>query len=188
MNLLAKGVGLASRRVLRIAGDEALPLLQRVLTNDVRPLARPGAAPVYAALQNAQGRIEHDVFLHRAMSDGSGGGGDDDASAGASTTTLFADFPADGFDDALSLLKKLRMRAKVTFEDVSDDFKVVATAMDDDASGAGGGDRSPDDDERGLTYFSFLPLDPRWPGLGLRGVVPAALLVTGSEDHTMVRP
>ena len=27
MNLLAKGVGLASRRVLRIAGDEALPLL-----------------------------------------------------------------------------------------------------------------------------------------------------------------
>jgi hypothetical protein len=103
MNLLARGVGLASRRVLRITGDEALPLLQRVLTNDVRSLARPGAAPVYAAIQNAQGRIEHDVFLHRAMSDFSGSGGGGEAAVGGTPppTTLFADLPTEGFDDAL---------------------------------------------------------------------------------------
>jgi folate-binding Fe-S cluster repair protein YgfZ len=34
--MLAAGVALASRRVLRIGGTDALTLLQRVLTNDVR--------------------------------------------------------------------------------------------------------------------------------------------------------
>ena len=63
--MLARGVSLASRRVLRIAGEEAIPFLQRILTNDVRSLADAGAAPVYAALQNAQGRVRHDLFLHR---------------------------------------------------------------------------------------------------------------------------
>ena len=54
---LAVGAALASRRVLRIGGEDALSLLQRVVTNDVLPLASPGAAPVYAALQNAHGRL-----------------------------------------------------------------------------------------------------------------------------------
>ena len=77
--MLARGVSLASRRVLRIAGEDAVPFLQRILTNDVRSLAEAGAAPVYAALQNAQGRVRHDLFLHREF------GG-----------ALLADLPADG--------------------------------------------------------------------------------------------
>jgi hypothetical protein len=67
---------------------------------------------------------------------------------------------------ALSLLKKLRMRAKVEFEDVSDAFKVVASVAPSEGDAA-----DPDADERGLSHFAFLPMDPRWPGLGLRGVV-----------------
>jgi len=176
--MLARGVELASRRVLRVAGAEALPLLQRVLTNDVRALAKPGALPVYAALQNAQGRVEHDVFLHRAMSDGRGrtknadGGAGGEAGShthqGGGPPVLLADLPADGFDAALDLLKKLRLRAQVSLDDVSDDFKVVAAVFPSEAEA--------DDDATGLSSFSFLPLDPRWVGLGLRGIVPAQLI------------
>ena len=64
--MLARGVSLASRRVLRIAGEEAIPFLQRIFTNDVRSLADAGAAPVYAALQNAQGRVRHDLLVDKS--------------------------------------------------------------------------------------------------------------------------
>ena len=163
---MAKGVGLTSRRVLRIGGAESVALLQRILTNDVRSLARPGAAPVYAAIQNAQGRLEHDVFLHRAV-----GGGDGGEGVGTGTgTTLLADLPAEGFEAAVSLLRRLRLRSAVTLDDVGDEFKVAAAVPWYNA------DINPDADSRGLSNFAFLPPDPRWTGLGLRGVVPAALL------------
>ena len=87
--MLGAGVALASRRVLRVGGEDALKLLQGIVSNDVRRLAEPGAAPVYAAIQNAQGRVEHDVFLHREMGDGPSGG------------ALLADLPAEGFDAAV---------------------------------------------------------------------------------------
>ena len=155
---LAVGAALASRRVLRIGGEDALSLLQRVVTNDVRPLASPGAAPVYAALQNAHGRLEHDVFLHREMM----------SAAGGVSGALLADLPSDGFDAALALLMKLRLRAAVTLDDVGDDHAVVVAAAEDDREEGG----------RGTSVlparFQFLPVDPRWVGLGRRGVLPAA--------------
>ena len=98
--MLARGVSLASRRVLRIAGEDAVPFLQRILTNDVRSLAEAGAAPVYAALQNAQGRVRHELFLHREF------GG-----------ALLADLPADGFKDAVDALVKLKLRSPETHDD-----------------------------------------------------------------------
>ena len=106
--MLARGVSLASRRVLRIAGEDAVPFLQRILTNDVRSLAEAGAAPVYAALQNAQGRVRHDLFLHREF------GG-----------ALLADLPADGFKDAVDALVKLKLRSPVTLDDAGEELKVV---------------------------------------------------------------
>ena len=154
---LAVGAALASRRVLRIGGEDALSLLQRVVTNDVRPLASPGAAPVYAALQNAHGRLEHDVFLHREMMSATGG------VSGA----LLADLPSDGFDAAVALLMKLRLRAAVTLDDVGDDHAVVVAAAEDDREEGGRGGVLP-------ARFQFLPVDPRWVGLGRRGVLPAA--------------
>ena len=66
--------------------DECKPL--------VRGLAQPNAPPVYAAIQNAAGKVEHDVFLHRSAdadaSDGIGNGGGD----AFPPAVLFADLPA----------------------------------------------------------------------------------------------
>ncbi len=40
-------------------------LLQGITTNDCAPLERKGAPPRYAALLNSQGRVLHDMHLHR---------------------------------------------------------------------------------------------------------------------------
>ena len=89
--MLAAGASLASRRVLRVAGEDALKLLQGAVTNDVRPLAAPGAAPVYAAILAPSGRVAHDVHLHREL--GAGGASGDGA--------VLADLPAATFDLSL---------------------------------------------------------------------------------------
>ena len=108
--MLAAGASLASRRVLRVAGEDALKLLQGAVTNDVRPLAAPGAAPVYAAILAPCGRVAHDVHLHREMGAGGASGG------GA----VLADLPAATFDAAVSLLRKMRLRARVTLDDAGE--------------------------------------------------------------------
>ena len=161
--MLARGVSLASRRVLRIAGEEAIPFLQRILTNDVRSLADAGAAPVYAALQNAQGRVRHDLFLHREF------GG-----------ALLADLPADGFKDALDALVKLKLRSPVTLDDAGEELGVVVAGGERSdrrhptADGSAEWVPPVDPESKDDDILSFLQPDPRWHGLGLRGVIPAA--------------
>ena len=172
--MLARGVSLASRRVLRIAGEEAIPFLQRILTNDVRSLADAGAAPVYAALQNAQGRVRHDLFLHREF------GG-----------ALLADLPADGFKDALDALVKLKLRSPVTLDDAGEELGVVVAGGERSdlrhptADGSAEWVPPVDPESKDDDILSFLQPDPRWHGLGLRGVIPAAaaaeLLPAGAD-------
>jgi folate-binding protein YgfZ len=187
--MLAHGVRLADRRVLRVAGTDALKLLQGVVTNDVRGLGEPGAPPVYAAVLSATGRVSADVFFHREMGEGGGGGG------------LLLDLPSVSFDESVKLLTKMRLRASVTIDDATSDFSVVAVG---DPAGEGGDERSGPRGDRGNTWFgdpstsgnettekkkhhllSFLPIDPRTRMLGLRGILPAAVaeaLVDGNVD------
>ena len=66
----------------------------------------------------------------------------------------------------MGLLKKLRMRAKVTLNDVGADYGVLAAAAPPgDTTGHPGG-------TAGALHPALLrfPADPRWAGLGLRGV------------------
>ena len=171
--MLAAGASLASRRVLRVAGEDALKLLQGAVTNDVRPLAAPGAAPVYAAILAPSGRVAHDVHLHREMGAGASGGG-----------AVLADLPAATFDAAVSLLRKMRLRARVTLDDAGDDLAVVVRADDDRAAMFDDpADSAPDaaspsprcsSSAPPHTPLAFLPVDPRLDALGVRGVLPTA--------------
>jgi hypothetical protein len=74
--------------------------------------------------------------------------------------------PPEGFDSAVGLIKKLRMRAKVTLNDVSNEYGVLATSTPL-------GDTT-DHRTAGVLHEALLrfPADPRWAGLGLRGVAP----------------
>ena len=138
--MLARGVRLADRRVLRVAGTDALKLLQGVVTNDVRGLGEPGAPPVYAAVLSATGRVSADVFFHREMGEGGGGGG------------LLLDLPSVSFDESVKLLTKMRLRASVTIDDATSD-------VDGNADGAAkhgdSSERSHDEESASNLYKRF---------------------------------
>jgi folate-binding protein YgfZ len=179
--MLARGVRLAERRVLRVAGEDALKLLQGLVTNDVRGLAEPGAPPVYAAVLGANGRVAHDAFFHREMGEGPSGG------------ALLADLPAATFEDAVKLLTKMRLRARVTLDDAGEDFAVVAVGGDEHARSATSYSRAdeindeptPSTSASASSLLAFLPPDPRLPSLGLRGVLPRAVaeaLIEGGAE------
>ena len=168
--MLARGVRLAERRVLRVAGEDALKLLQGLVTNDVRGLAAPGAPPVYAAVLAANGRVAHDAFFHREMGEGPSGG------------ALLVDLPAATFEDAVKLLTKMRLRARVTLDDAGEDLAIVAVGGEEKAHSVASEEADadathdePSTSASASSLLAFLPPDPRLASLGLRGVLPRAV-------------
>ena len=178
--MLARGVRLAERRVLRVAGEDALKLLQGLVTNDVRGLAAPGAPPVYAAVLAANGRVAHDAFFHREMGEGPSGG------------ALLADLPAATFEDAVKLLTKMRLRARVTLDDAGEDLAIVAVGGEEKAHSVASEEADadathdePSTSASASSLLAFLPPDPRLRSLGLRGVLPRAVaeaLIEGGAE------
>ena len=87
--------------------------MQGLLTKDVNPLAVPQAAPLYAALLNAKGRLVHELVLHR----------DEGSSAGHA---LLLDCPASAVDALASNFTRFKLRADVSVEKASPDVHIVA--------------------------------------------------------------
>lgn len=87
--------------------------MQGLLTKDVTPLGAPQAAPLYAALLNAKGRLVHELVLHR------------DESAGAGHALLL-DCPAPAVDQLAANLTRFKLRADVKVEKAGADLCVVA--------------------------------------------------------------
>jgi hypothetical protein len=96
---------LPARSVLRVAGDEAGPFLDALLTNDVSAAA-PGRS-VYAALLSPQGKLFADVVAHRGVDD-----------------ALLLDVAAARAADLLQRLRSYRLRRRLDIDDVSDRWTV----------------------------------------------------------------
>lgn len=97
---------LPERAVLSVSGEEALPFLQGLLTNDVMPLAGGGA--VYAMLLSPQGKYQHDCFLH-----GREGG-------------ILLDCEKPRAADLLARFKLYRLRSKVNIAALPETWGVAA--------------------------------------------------------------
>jgi len=135
----AKIAILPDRGVVRVAGEDAAKLLQDVITNDMDLLAAQPA--IHAALLTPQGKILFEFFVARA---------------GEGSFLLET-----GREQAAGLAKRLgmyKLRAKVTIEDASADYRVLALW--------GASPQSPRE-TKGTVSFP----DPRLPALGLRILV-----------------
>eukprot|EP00850_Spirogloea_muscicola_P018380 SM000168S02579 [mRNA] locus=s168:33016:35003:+ [translate_table: standard] len=142
---------------------------------------------------NPQGRFLFDMFLYRPSRSverldrsGSGPASEGEGGSASDAPTLLADVDAGILDDFLAELKKHRLRAKVSFEDVSAELKVWARfggVLDDDpgtpseeAAGAVGygatndpqGQAAAEAESSGWSWHR----DPRLPSLGLRSLFP----------------
>ncbi|CAI5477996.1 unnamed protein product [Closterium sp. Yama58-4] len=222
---------LRSRGVIRFDGRDAINFLQGLLTNDVIPFLQqpppvPSAVPtpnqpasvhppIYSALLSPQGRFLFDLFLYRpphadavsSLLDPTGAGPD---TADPDAPELLADVDAANLDDLLAHLKKHKLRANVSFADVSSDVAVWAhfhsrlssdPALPDEAAageglGWGGrvdqlGELTSEATREGWRWHR----DPRLPGLGLRGLFPAseipplvdAQVEEGEDSYRMFR-
>ncbi|HLG86018.1 MAG TPA: folate-binding protein [Alphaproteobacteria bacterium] len=100
-------IRLEERGVLRLSGDDRVPFLQGLVSNDVSSVA-PGRV-VYACLLTPQGKFLHDFLLVAA--DGA----------------ILIDCEGPRRADLLDRLRKFKLRSKIELADVSDQYAVFAT-------------------------------------------------------------
>jgi folate-binding protein YgfZ len=139
-----------NRGFISVAGADARPFLQGIVTNDVDAIDASRAQ--YAAMLTPQGRIMWDFFLAE-LEDG----------------RLLLDCDRDGLPAFLKRLSMYRLRADVALTDASDAFAAIAfpgaeapAALDLD--GAPGSARP--------WNGGVLYTDPRLAALGARAIVP----------------
>ena len=151
-----------SRAVVRLSGSDSAKLLQGLVTNDVDVLAKwekdeerrkreEGKAStsgkkkseLYAALLTPKGRIVTDVFLHAT-----------------NKNEILIDSCRDAKDTLLTQIVRRKLRSDVSVEDASEELSVcVVPPSSHDVV----------DDDDGARVL--LPADPRWIGLGRRGII-----------------
>lgn len=130
---------LTDRGVVRVAGPDAQTLLQGLVTNDVPDLAVGSA--VYAGLLTPQGKILFDFIV----SSSSNGG-------------YLIDCDRATVKDLIKRLTLYRLRADVSFEDLSDEASVMCRWGDETTSTC----------DNALSFAR----DPRHADLGFREVIP----------------
>ena len=140
---------LSGRGVLAVGGEDARGFLQDIISNDIDQVGPERA--IYAALLTPQGKFLHDFFIVQAED------------------LLLFDCEGDRIDDLINRLSLYRLRAKVTFADVTDEHLVAALV------GVGAADKlelaeapgSASAFARGVAF-----VDPRLAAMGARAIVP----------------
>jgi folate-binding protein YgfZ len=133
---------LEDRGVVRVSGEDALSLLQGLLTNDVEKLECGEAR--YAALLTPQGKILFDMLVVRVA--GAGGAG------------FLIDCAAAQAADLVRRLGFYKLRAKVAIANESATLSVVA-GWGEEPQPATGGVSYADPRESGLGWRAILPRD-----------------------------
>lgn len=143
---------LTHRGLLRISGEDTVPFLQGLVSNDV---ARLGQRPaLYAALLTPQGKFLHDFFLVRE--------GD----------AVWLDSDASRLPDLAQKMKMYRLRSKVSIDPAPEGMGVAAMWNADDLSPVQASLAFPD---------PRLPL-LGWRVIGNKASVDAALRARGGQE------
>ncbi len=156
-------IRLASRSVLRIAGVDSLKFLQGLVTVNVDRFRagrdEPPASALYGAFLNRRGRVEHGAFLLPGSSDSNG-----------SPEEIFLDCDSNAAEALRTHLIRHRLRAKVSVDDVSNDFGVIARNHSDLV------------DVPNASFFK----DPRLDDLHQRALVPSSISESFDADESVV--
>ena len=142
-------VVLEDRGVLALTGDDARSFLQGLISNDINKVTPTHA--IHAALLTPQGKYLHDFFI-----------------AETADGTLLLDGERARLDDLTKRLKLYKLRAKVTIEDQSEQWRVAALP-----GGPGTEALGPDLGAAKAKDGGVLFTDPRLAALGARAILPA---------------
>ena len=140
---------LENRGIIAVSGEEATSFLQGLVSNDVTKVSNEQA--VYAAFLTPQGKFLFDFFILR-----DGG-------------RLLLDCEADRADDLMRRLNMYKLRSKVSLENATGDYRVIALIGEDALASLGldpvPGMAKPLDG--GIVF-----VDPRLSALGARAILP----------------
>jgi len=140
---------LKNRGIIAISGEESVSFLQGLVSNDVTKVANEQA--IYAAFLTPQGKLLFDFFIFR---DGD---------------RLLLDCEADRADDLMRRLNMFKLRTKVSLENATEEYRVIAL-IGEDALATLGLDSDP-----GLAKpldGGVVFVDPRLSALGARAILP----------------
>jgi folate-binding protein YgfZ len=140
---------LPARGVIEISGEDRVPFLQGLVTNDVTKAA--ANRPIYAALLTPQGRYLFDFFII-----GLG-------------NALYMDAEASRLAELQRRLSMYKLRSKVSLSDASERFAVAAAWGDGTPQALG---LSLDNDAAKEFAGGIAYLDPRLNALGARFLLP----------------
>ena len=104
-------IRLDDRKVVSITGDDAISLLQGLITCDMPEMEKSGIA--YGALLTPQGKVLFDFVLH------------------GTENGVYADLPEAVVNDFLKRMKLYKLRAKVDLQDCSEDLAVFQAFGED---------------------------------------------------------
>lgn len=160
---------LDDRGLLAVGGDDRVPFLQGLVSNDMKNVGP--ARAVYAALLTPQGKYLHDFFVF-----------EHDMSGGA----LLLDCERVRLEDLKKRLAIYKLRSRVTLVDVSDKFTVAALFGDSWRDGFGLGDAA---GAAAAFAGGVVCVDPRLADAGGRAMLPrgtaeAVLRQAGLEKAT----
>jgi folate-binding protein YgfZ len=141
------------RGILEVGGEDRVPFLQGLVTNDVTKAAAGHA--VYAALLTAQGRFLHDFFIV------------------PQADALLIDCEAERRADLIRRLTMYKLRAKVTLEDRTASLTAILL-WGDSVLAALSLPPDPGAIQHEENHPILMFVDPRLPSLGARAIVPAA--------------
>ncbi|MCW9045298.1 MAG: folate-binding protein [Alphaproteobacteria bacterium] len=136
---------LNNRGLILVSGDDARTFLQGVISGDSEKVTESQA--IYAAFLTAQGKYLHDFFVAQL--------GD----------ALVIDCEKERLPDLKKRLTMYKLRSKVTLEDISDDFEVLAF-YGTEAVGSFGGLGEAQTWGSGIAFT-----DPRLEAIGSRAIV-----------------
>jgi len=143
-------VVLEERGVLAVAGDDASPFLQGLISNDINKVS--GERAIHAALLTPQGKYLHDFFVAEAPDGG-----------------FLLDCERTRLDDLAKRLTLYKLRSKVEISDHSDQWLVAALPGVQAAAALGlAGEPGRAAAQAGGVAF----VDPRLAALGARAILP----------------
>ncbi|WP_120497162.1 folate-binding protein YgfZ [Kiloniella sp. EL199] len=156
-------IKLEHRTVLKLAGDELIPFLQAVVTQDISQVTPTKS--VWSALLTPQGKFLHDFFVTSSLNGG-----------------LFLDCEKERAPDLLRRLKLYKMRSKATLELTDNHYTVLALQGHDldkkfELSLKKGSSKE--------TFGGCVYIDPRHQAIGARAIIPTENLAVFMKEYDL---
>lgn len=149
---------LTRRALIRLSGDESIPLLQALVTHDVVNCLSEKHPTIYAHFLNVQGRVMCDTLIHRCNNQ-------------TNETHYLVECDVDMKEELTAHIRKYRLRKKVDVVDVSSEYDVLSVQGADGLLPSSG--------------VSVQTIDPRVRELGWRMVVSSGVDVSSLHSSAV---